>query len=298
MNRALILSDGRMGHLNQSYALVKHLNIPHDVVSVKFKYKGYKLLSYIFDKIGFYTQALFRVNIDKTIHYNIVIGTGSTVYYATKVIAKELDAKSVVMMLPKGYRYDFDIIFAQTHDTPPKQENIFEIPVNLSYGEPKGLYQPLKKSIGIIIGGENPFFINSKEKIQSQLESIKRLHKEYEIGITTSPRTTKEIEQLVESYHFNYEVIFSKNPINPIADFLEQCEIVYITADSTSMISEALCMGKANIVVLPLAYKKQSKFTHFVEQLAQQGYLHVFDESIQKRDKKIEIKSYLEGLPL
>ena len=296
MSRVLILSDGRMGHLNQSLAFVKYLNIPYDIVSVTFKYTWFKALSYILDKIGVYTEALFDVQIDKT--YDMVVGTGSTTSYATKVLAKKMDAKSVAMMLPRGYRYDFDIIFAQSHDNPPKQKNIIEIPANFAYVEPKGVYQAKKKSIGVVIGGDNKLFRMPKETLQSQLDTIVDAYKEYEIAITTSPRTSKEIEDLITSYGFDYEVIFSENPINPIPDFLEECETVFITGDSTSMISEAVSYGKSNVVVLPLESQKENKFTRFIDTLAKDGYLHIFDGAIKHHNKKIDFKAYLEDADL
>ena len=37
MNRILILSDDRMGHLNQSLAFVKYLGLPYEVRSVTFR---------------------------------------------------------------------------------------------------------------------------------------------------------------------------------------------------------------------------------------------------------------------
>lgn len=296
MSRVLILSDGRMGHLNQSLAFVKYLNVPYDVVSVTFKYTWLKALSYILDKIGVYIEALFDVQIDKT--YDMVVGTGSTTSYATKVLAKKMHARSVAMMLPRGYRYDLDIIFAQSHDNPPKKKNIIEIPVNFSYVEPKGLYKAEKKSIGIVIGGDNKLFSMSKEKLKVQLDMIVELYKEYEIAITTSPRTSKEIEELIVSYAFDYEVIFSKNPINPIPDFLEQCETVFITGDSTSMISEAISYGKSNVVVLPLESQGENKFIRFIDVLEKEGYLHIFDGSIKNRNKKIDFKAYLKDADL
>jgi len=296
LSRALILSDGRMGHLNQSLAFVKYLDISYDVVPVKFKYKWVKALSYILDKTGIYTEKLFDVHIDKK--YDVVVGTGSATSYATKVLAKKMNAKSIAMMLPRGYRYDFDIIFAQSHDNPPKQENIIEIPANFSYVEPKGLYQAEKKSIGIVIGGDNKLFRMSKETIRKALDFIKQFYEGYEIAVTTSPRTSKEIEDLIVSYAFDYEVIFSKNPVNPIPDFLAQCETVFITGDSTSMISEAVSYGKSNVVVLPLESKKENKFTRFIERLGKEGYLHIFDGSIENKNKKIDFKTYLEEVRL
>jgi mitochondrial fission protein ELM1 len=296
MKRALILSDDRMGHLNQSLAFVKYLDLSYDVVSVNLKYKWFKVLSYILDKIGIYTDKLFDIQIDKK--YDLVVGTGSTTSYATKILAKKMHAKSVAMMLPRGYRYDFDIIFSQSHDNPPKQENIIEIPANFSYVEPKGLYQAEKKSIGIVIGGDNKLFTMAKEKLQAQLDAMVAKYSDYEIAITTSPRTTEEIELLVASYGFDYEVLFSKTPINPIPDFLEQCETVFITGDSTSMISEAVAYGKSNVVVLPLESKEENKFTRFTDTLEKEGYLHIFDGTIKNKNKKIDFKTYLKEVNL
>jgi len=297
MKRALILSDGRMGHLNQSLAFVKYLGISYDVVSVKFSFKWAKALSYLLDTLGFYTQKLFDIQMPEE-KYDLVVGTGSATSYGTKVMAKKLKASSVAMMLPRGYRYDFDLIFAQNHDNPPKQDNIIEVPANFSYVEPKGVYQAKKNAIGIVIGGDNKLFTMSKEGLQSQLEVIIKEYEGYEFAITTSPRTSDEIEALIHAYGFDYEVIFSKNPINPIPDFLEQCESVFITGDSTSMISEAVSYGASNVVILPLESEGENKFTRFIKGLAQEGYLHVFDGTIQKRNKKIDFRTYLKEVEL
>ena len=297
MTRALILSDDRMGHLNQSLAFVKYLGIPYDVISVNFRYKWSKALSYFFDRVGLYNEKLFDAQIPQH-NYDVVIGTGSATSYATKVLAKKLNVKSVAMMLPRGYRYDFDVIFAQTHDLPPEQSNIIKIPANFSYVEPKGIYKAKKRSIGIVIGGDNKVFTLSKERLKEQLDTLVEAYKEYEVAITTSPRTSDEIEDLVATYGFDYEVIFSKNPVNPIPDFLDQCESVFITSDSTSMISEAVSYGQANVVVLPLESKGENKFTRFISSLAHGGYLHIFDGTIDHKNKKIDFLTYIQKVSL
>ncbi|MBN2721944.1 MAG: mitochondrial fission ELM1 family protein, partial [Campylobacterales bacterium] len=271
MKQILIISDGRKGHLNQSIALAKYLGCEYDIIEVNFKSKIYKILSYLFDMVGLYTSSIFKIGngvlprhpelvSGSKNEYSIVVSAGSSTYYAAKVIAKKFKAKTVAMMLPKGYRYDFDVIFAQTHDNPPIRSNIIEIPANFSFIKPLGFYKPKKRSVGIIIGGNNKIFTMSKETIKEQLDFIVAHFKNYEIAVTSSPRTPEDIEKLIESYGFDYEVIYSKNPINPIPDFLKSCETVFITSDSTSMISEAVSYGKANIVVLPLVSKNSNKF--------------------------------------
>ncbi len=58
----LIISDGRMGHLNQSIAFAKHLNAHYEIIPVTFRYKIYKVLSYVLDYFKIYTQALFHAH--------------------------------------------------------------------------------------------------------------------------------------------------------------------------------------------------------------------------------------------
>lgn len=298
LKKALILSDGKKGHLNQSIAFCSYLDMDYDIVEIRFKNRFLKLLSYLFDFLGIYTASLFdSLNIKNT-SYKYVVSAGSGTYYAAKVIAKKLKIRSVSMMLPKGYKYDLDLIFAQSHDNPPKLSNIIEIPANFSFIKPLELFIPKKRSIGIVIGGNNSYLEMNKNKLKEQLDLVKEQFKDFEIAVTTSPRTPKEIEELIKSYHFDYEVIYSGNPINPIPDLLENCKTVFITSDSTSMISESISYGNANIVVLPLVSKKSNKFDDLIYRLEADGYLHIFNGKIIEKNKKIDFRKFVKGLKL
>jgi mitochondrial fission protein ELM1 len=298
MKHLLIISDGRKGHENQSVALAKYLGMPYDVVKIDPAFVGSKLLGYASDKLKLYLKN-FVVEYDiPQKSYSAVIGTGSSTYYAVKYLARMYGAKSVTTMLPRGYRYDFDIIFGQSHDTPPKQENIIEIPANFAYVEPQGVYNAYGRSVGIVIGGDNGVFSFDVEQLRTQLDRIVSLFSGYEIAVTTSPRTSKEVEELVASYGFDYTVIYSQKPVNPIPDFLAQCERVFITADSTSMISEAVSFGKASVEVLPLQSSKENKFDRFIAQLEREGYLHRFDGTVKEANRKIDFHDYVKGVSL
>lgn len=288
------------------------MKLDYDIVEVRFKNRFLRLLSYLFDRVGFYTMRIFNLEerfrnefgMTEDSHselvsgslYSLIIGAGSSTYYATKVIAKKLNLKSISMMLPRGYRYNFDYIFAQSHDNPPKRENIIPIPANFAYIEPQHLCSLGKKSVGIVIGGDNSILHMSKELLKKQLDAIFDLYHSYEIAVTTSPRTAKEIDELLEGYDFAYKVIYSKESLNPIPDFLDQCEVVCITMDSTSMMSEAISYGNAAVIVLPLLVKRENKFSSLVTSLESEGYLHIFDGTIEQKNRKIDFKQYLKGI--
>ena len=276
-----------MGHVNQSIAFAKHLEAEYQIISLRFKHPILKTLSYFLDKCRVYTLFLFRFEKPLNVSYDLIVSAGSSTYYANKALAKKLKSKSVTMMLPKGYRYDFDVIFAQVHDNPPLQNNIISLPANMSFTQPKGLFSPFKQCIGIILGGNNTIFTMDAIKLKMQLDSITQKFKGYDIALTTSPRTPFHIEKLLEDYKFAYTVIFSQYKINPIADFLHHCETVFITMDSTSMISEAISYGNANVEVLPLNDAKDNKFYTMVKNLEKQEFLHIFDGTVAGKNKKI-----------
>ncbi len=265
MKRILIISDGTPGHLNQSIAFCKIKNISYDILEVKFKLKFFKLFSYILDKFDRYSDELFKdykkYNYD---FYDAVISTGSGTYYFNKFISKKYNIKSIALMLPKSYKYtDFDYIIAQKHDNPPQLENIITIPLNLSYTVPKNIIKSDEKAIGIIIGGDNSTFSMDVENIKNILNLIFKNYDGYLKYVTTSRRTSKQIEDLLSEYEFDYKLIYSVTPtINPIPDFINLCSELFITIDSTSMLSEARANSDADISIIELRSKKHDTKFH------------------------------------
>ena len=299
LEKVLVLSDGRPGHLNQSLALAERMGCEPIVCRVGYRHRVMKLLSYLFDRLHCYSRVLFwQEPLDET-DFAYVIAAGSTTFYPLKVLSRVYGLKSVAMMLPRGYRFDCDVIFAQSHDRPPRGDNIVEIPVNFSLSKPQGLYRAERSSVGIVIGGDNAVFHLDTDRLKMQLDTIFSLFPDHEFAVTTSPRTAAPVEALLERYDFDYRVIFSKEPVNPIPDFLQVCDYVFITQDSTSMISEAVSSGLAAVEVLPLVSEGENKFVRLSEMLQREGYLHIFDGSCAKADRKVDFGDVLKraGLP-
>ena len=50
--KAIVLTDGKAGHENQSKAFARALGLDFQLVPVKFKSPFHKMLSYLFDRLG------------------------------------------------------------------------------------------------------------------------------------------------------------------------------------------------------------------------------------------------------
>ncbi len=267
MKRILIISDGKPGHLNQSIAFCKIKDISYDILEVKFKSKFHKIISYIFDRVNFFTENLFEEH--KSYYpdfYDAIVSTGSGTYYFNKLIGEKFNKKSIALMLPKSYKYsNFYYIVAQEHDHPVLSDNLLAIPLNLSYPVSKGYIKKdeNKKSLAVIIGGDNNIFSVHYYVIKEKLDEIFEKYPDYLKYVTTSRRTSFEIEALIEEYEFDYKLIYSREPnINPIGDFIKVCDEFFITIDSTSMLSEVRANSDAKINIIELESKKENTKYH------------------------------------
>ena len=81
-------------------------------------------------------------------------------------------------------------------------------------------------------------------------------------------------------------MIYSRELVNPIGDFLAQCEWVFISEDSVSMISEAASNGSASVAILSLKRKDaHNKFDDFISALVSTGHARHYDEALKKTTK-------------
>ena len=91
--------------------------------------------------------------------------------------------------------------------------------------------------------------------------------------VTTSRRTPPEVEALVDSYPWDYKLLYSRDHFNPIPAFVRLAKRLYVTAESTGMLSEACTFGTAEVVALDNLNPGPHKFRRFVEQLREGGYV-------------------------
>lgn len=289
MKKILILTDGKAGHENQSKALARALGFQFDLMRVSFKSRFAKILSYLFDRAGVGSAALFSLEgeVQQT-DYAAVIGTGSGTFYAVKTLAKKWKLPCAVVLFPRGYSLKgFDCILAPSFDRPPKKENVVELPVNLvandeafySEGEKafRERYSPKENSmkVSVIVGGPNKCSSMTADWMKAELEKLFEANKSeaekrgcaVEFWVTTSRRTPADVEAVVDSFPFDYKLLFSKDHFNPIPAFVKLSDRIYVTAESTGMLSEVCTFGTAEIFALDNLNPGPHKFRRFIEDL-------------------------------
>ena len=284
--KALILTDGKAGHENQSKAFARALGLDFDVAETRFKSAFHKALSYLLDRLGVNTQSLFEVRTPLPPECAAVIGTGSGTFYAAKTLARRLGTKCGVVLYPRGYRMStFDCILAPEFDRPCPAPNVVQIPVNLVANDeafyaagteaflarhtPSG-----KPAVAVIVGGPNKCAAITAEWMKERLERIFAETPDAEHWVTTSRRTPPDVEAVVESFPFDYRLIYSKDRFNPIPAFVKLARTLYVTAESTGMISESCTFGTAEVRVLDNLNPGRHKFRRFVEDLERGGYVN------------------------
>ena len=284
MNKVLILTDGKAGHENQSKAFARALGCEFELVEVHFKSKLAKALSYLLDRVGVRSLRLLSTAVDcnrlqpKPI---AVIGTGSGTFYAAKAMSKKLGVKCGVVLYPRGYDIaSFDCVLAPAFDRPKTAANVIEIPANLVANDEafyeKGVAAFRERTavvpeIAVIVGGPNKCSTMTADWMKMQLDEIFKIPGSK--GVTTSRRTPPEVEAVVDSYPWDYKLLYSKDHFNPIPAFVKLAKKLYVTAESTGMLSEACTFGSAEVIALDNLNPGPHKFRRFVDDLRRGGYV-------------------------
>ncbi|MFO7936745.1 MAG: ELM1/GtrOC1 family putative glycosyltransferase [Kiritimatiellia bacterium] len=303
MKKILIITDGKAGHENQSKAFCEALGCGYDLLRVAYRSHTWKALSYVADRLGILSPALFKAE-SAGKNYDGVVCTGSTAFYPGKVTASRLGVPVCAILYPRGYRNSFDCILAPAFDNPPRRNNIIPLPVNLTAVNQdfyeRGIadflteHTPRKKAAAVIIGGPNPFAEMNTDTMKRHIDAVFAATADNEHWVTTSRRTPPEVENLIDSYDFDYKVIYSRNKFNPIPAFVSLCDRIFVTADSTGMISEAVTHGKARVEILMNLNRPRSKFARFIENLVQEGCAHIFEGSTGDAGAKVDVTGAVE----
>jgi len=285
MKRLLVLTDGKAGHENQSRAFARALGCDFDVLPVSFRGRWAKTLSYALGRLGVFTPALLAPTGDVSGKgYAAVVGAGSGTFYAAKALARGLGVRCAAILYPRGYSVrSFDCVMAPSFDRPAKLPNVICIPANLVSADEDfyrsrtdeflARHTPARDAVAVIVGGPNKCSTMTAEWMRAELDRVFAENRGREFWVTTSRRTPPEVEAVVESFPFDYKLVYSRDSFNPIPAFVTLAKRIYVTAESTGMLSEACTFGTAEVKSLDNLMPGPHKFRRFVEGLRADGYL-------------------------
>jgi len=232
------------------------------------------------------------------------VSCGSSIAGLNNLLAKDYNAKSIAVLKPGMLRYrKFDFIVLPQHDAPKKKAKNFRLTlteaapnlINDKYlDEQKNMllnrYSHLKTrtryTIGVLIGGDTKHVYLSEKQILMFAHQLKQITKQSKVDllITTSRRTPPRIEQLLFK-EFKKDpscplLILSNNEDVPeaLGGILALSDLLVVSGDSLSMVSEAASSGKKTIVFLPtrkdLILNRGQKYKNFIDRMHNKGFIY------------------------
>ena len=271
--KALLLTQGMHGMISQTEGLAKGLNLNYKHQEIRLK----KIWNYIPPK---FTPSTLSVLDNKFIFDSKIVISCGRKSVIPSLALKRIHGKRIFTIHiqdPKVNLSNFDLIISPEHDN-LKGDNVIEttgaihylskneIENNRKYIE---IDKENKKIVSIILGGPNKYYDYSNEQVSIMFNQIKTIFTpdKYKLIIIPSYRTPKEIiNKSYDSFGHNHKV-FKDVDKKAYLSSMAISDIIVVTCDSTSMISEASITGKpiyvANMTPIRNNYRFQNFFSRF-----------------------------------
>jgi mitochondrial fission protein ELM1 len=202
---------------------------------------------------------------------DLIIGAGSTAHLPMIALKRRSRARLVVCMSPDPLlRRWFDLCLVPRHDCPPVRKNIFP-----TFGPPcikisGGRHDTLQ---GLILaGGIDPKSHRwDTSAFMAQVRQLRDRMPEVRWTISSSPRTPADTVEMLQRLAENHRnVAFfraEETPSGWIESAYQAHGLVWVTADSVSMVYEALTAG-CRVGILPVAWNHpHNKFQKGIDDL-------------------------------
>ncbi len=243
---------------------------------------------------------------------DFIVSCGSSVAGVNFLLSQEHQAKNIVILKPGilGLRH-FDLVILPKHDI--KNRKRWPKNVVVTQGAPNLItlqylaYQTtelLKRfthlkaanhfKIGVLLGGDTPDFILSEQKTRILIHQLMEIAEETngDILLTTSRRTSAKVENFLLRELSKYrrcKLLVLPNRENvpeAVGGILGLADVVVVSGESISMVSEALSSGK-KVATFFVEHRGSTPFAEtkhgrFVERLAADGYILLSDVKFMK----------------
>ncbi len=313
VKKIMVLDDGKKGHLNQSLSAVKQIKryrenkgfLPEetsvDTMRIEFKHKAAKVifnfLSPVFTRrcqgcLKCLRRALTKDSYNELIskYADVIVSCGSSLFGVNKIMKIENNARNLTIFDP-GFlnKKAFDLIIIPRHDLKNRMFKtdriiITELAPNLITPNNHDIRYTICdiRVIGLLFGGDNSCFKFSAELTNTIARAV--IDASIRIGAhfyaTTSRRTPMIADKILRDALKGDErcVRFIQGQCNTdertVEKILAACDIVIVSGESISMVSEAVSSGKRVLVFMPdKKTTRYTKYERFVKSLDGKGYI-------------------------
>ncbi|MEW5895704.1 MAG: ELM1/GtrOC1 family putative glycosyltransferase [Candidatus Omnitrophota bacterium] len=233
---------------------------------------------------------------------DIVISAGSLSAPVNYVISREHCAKNILILRPNLLPWSrFDLVILPRHDVDAKKVSgdrvvLTKGAVNLIDEDYLSLHAEKllqrfshlklrdKFKIGVLLGGDTKNYVLDESAVKILVHQLKDAAEQLDADIllTTSRRTSSKVENLLARELKKYPrcqllVIANRNNVaEAVGGILGLSDVLVVSGDSISMISESSASGKKTIV---FPVKKRStkgeehKHNQFIDRLNTEGYI-------------------------
>lgn len=280
-----IVSEGMAGTENQCLGITEALGIKPEIKRITLNAPW----NFIPPTLKLETSASFTPKLAPP-WPDLVIASGRKSISAARYIKKKSNGKSFTVYLqdPRVNPNQFDLVAAPLHDktrgdnviiTDGAPNRISKNKLDNAKTQFAPLFEKLKKPrVAVLIGGNSKAYKITPQITKELCEQLNAL--DASLMITTSRRTGEENLKIIQKQcDNNNNFIWNGNKENPYLGMLAWADTILVTADSTSMISDAGTTGKPTYII-PLE-GGSNKFTIFHNHLCNLGVTRPFEGALE-----------------
>ncbi len=285
--KALLLTQGMHGMISQVEGLAKALGL-------KFRHEKIELKKF-WDIIPpkFTPSSDFILKNKFICDSKIIISCGRKSVVPSIILKKRFKKEIFTIHIqdPKVNINNFDSIICPEHDS-LEGVNVIktkgaihyltneEVNKNLNYLKPN---QGDKKIVTFILGGPNKYYGFSENHIDKMFAKIKNMFisSKYKLIIIPSYRTPDNIVKLAFNYFNQDHLVIRERDKKAYLSSLGLADIIIVTCDSTSMISEAAITGKPVYVAQMKNKRSIHRFENFYKLFKDLGIIRNLDDKIE-----------------
>jgi mitochondrial fission protein ELM1 len=256
--------DGRPGHEKQTRGVMTALAKLAPLTIREHRLSEFSLASALNNWCRYLAACLRRQKGLRERRVDLIIGTGSHTHLPMLLYQKKSGARTVACMTPSfPFNRLIDLCLVPAHDGNRMAKNLFVTvgpPVNIA----KSSRHDSRKGL-VMVGGIDRKRHNWRSAVTvGQIEAVIRSADTLQWTISSSPRTPPDtiglLARLAEKYPQVRFFASTDTPVGWIENAYAKNLFVWVTADSISMVYEALTAG-CRVGLLPVDFKhKQDKF--------------------------------------